>query len=888
MIMQRQNSTSSLAYVLVLVFSLASTTIFSISAHCSEAAVKIGVLAYRSKEQVLAQWQPLASVLKQAMPEREFVVEALTYPEMNKAIASGHLDFVLTNPGHYIFLAKRSGLSAPLATLVVNLKGQRITTFGGVIFSRADSADITALSDIKGKAIASVDAYSLGGYQMQAYELSLAGVRIPRDVKLTALGMPHDNVIRAVLDGHADVGFVRTGVLESMAREGKLDMRQIKVLKRQNLPNYPVELSTRLYPEWPFTAMPNVNEELAQQVAGVLFQLQKRTEVTRAIGIHGFTVPADYSTVADLLRELRFPPFEAAPTFTLQDIWTRYRLQLIGGLLAIGLIMMLMSRLLLTKRKLEVEKRLVLQQKQHLQDSEERYRLLTDNASDVISTINIDGVFTYVSPSVEKLRGYTQAEALLQNAEEIFTPDALVIITEYSGQLFVKVQARLPIEPFRGELELRCKNGSTVWTEVTIAPIIDTDVGKIVELVSVIRDITERKRAEEEREGLQAQLLQGQKIQAIGILAGGIAHDFNNILGAIIGYAEIAKDDIPPESNAIKSLDKVLAASHRAATLVKQILTFSRQEKIEPSPLKPAHVVKEAIDLIRPALPSTIEVRRYIDSNTKSILVNPTQVHQIVMNLCTNAFHAMEQAGGILEITLKDCELSQEDLKNNYPEVLPGCFVVLSVSDTGPGIAAEISGIIFDPYFTTKEVGKGTGMGLAIVHGIVTSYGGFIICENNIGGGTVFRVFFPALEQEVVAEVESVEEVLSGTERILFVDDEEMLADLGKVMLEHLGYEVTSQTSSLEALATFQNQPNRFDAVITDQTMSDMTGMELARKILQIRPNIPIILCTGYSSVINEEQAKAEGIKGFADKPVTKKVIAVILRKVLDESRKEG
>ena len=254
-----------------------------------------------------------------------------------------------------------------------------------------------------------------------------------------------------------------------------------------------------------------------------------------------------------------------------------------------------------------------------------------------------------------------------------------------------------------------------------------------------------------------------------------------------------------------------------------------------------------------------------------------------MMNLCTNALHAMEQGGGILEITLNDCELSQDDLKD-APEVLPGSFVVLSVSDTGSGIDPDIWGKIFDPYFTTKRVGKGTGMGLSIVHGIVASYGGFIISENNLGGGTIFRVFFPALAQEVLPEVESVEVAPCGTERILFVDDEEILADLGKVMLEHLGYEVTSRTSSQGALALFQNQPNSFDVVITDQTMPDMTGIDLARRLLQIRPDLPIILCTGYSALISEERAKAEGIKGFVMKPLSKQVIATLLRAVLDEN----
>ena len=391
-----------------------------------------------------------------------------------------------------------------------------------------------------------------------------------------------------------------------------------------------------------------------------------------------------------------------------------------------------------------------------------------------------------------------------------------------------------------------------------------------------------RKQTEEETKALQSQLLQAQKMEAIGTLAGGIAHDFNNILGAIIGYTELATACIPQEAEATRHLGKVMNASERAATLVKQILAFSRQANIEKIPLKPRQIVEEAIKLLRPSLPSTIKINQKIDTATKSILADPTQVHQILMNLCTNAFHAMEQTGGTLEITLQDTSLASEDLQHK-PEIQPGAFVLLSVRDTGPGIPQKIRDKIFDPYFTTKAAGKGTGMGLAITLGIITSYGGFLTCESEIGKGTVFEIYFPAINQEIASNVGSVEISLPGTEHILLVDDELLLADLGTMILEGLGYTVTMRTSSLEALALFQSQPEQFDAVITDQTMPDMTGMDLAKRMLQIRPELPIILCTGYSNLITGEEAKAEGVKGFIEKPMTKKAIATLLRKILDD-----
>jgi two-component system CheB/CheR fusion protein len=433
---------------------------------------------------------------------------------------------------------------------------------------------------------------------------------------------------------------------------------------------------------------------------------------------------------------------------------------------------------------------------------------------------------------------------------------------------------------YNTEWRVNLPDGSERWLMSRGQPLRDQH-NRVVRYLGIVMDITERKRAEKEKKAMQAQLMQAQKMEAIGTLAGGIAHDFNNILAAVLGYTEMARDASPAGSAIAHDLDKVLEAGGRASNLVKQILTFSREASIERTPLQPLCLVKEALKLLRPALPSTISIRQRLDAATSPILADPTQVHQIVMNLCTNAFHAMEQTGGVLEITLRNREISPSDLLKN-PGMQPGNFVLLSIGDTGPGIPPAIRDKIFEPYFTTKEAGKGTGMGLSIVHGIVAAMGGFITYEGGPGEGSLFQVFFPAVEREVAVVAKPVEKIAAGNERILFIDDEEMLAEMGKIMLERLGYKVTVRTSSVEALATFQNQPDQFDAVITDQTMPGLTGVELARRMLRIRPDIPLILCTGYSNLVNEEQAKAIGIKGFIMKPMTKRDIAQMLRAVLE------
>ena len=399
--------------VLILIACLANVALSFIPAYGAE-PIKLGVLASPSKAQALAQWQSLAGILKQAMPERDFVVVALSHPELDQAVAARQLDFVLTDAGHYLLLRNRNGLSSPLATLASNGTGQSLTVYGGVIFSRAEQADINTLSDIKGKTVAAVATESQTAYQMQAYELSRVGIRLPQDVKLITTGFSQDQVVEAVLAGRADVGFVRSGVLEGMVREGKLDIKQLKILNRQDLPDFPLQVSTRLYPEWPFAAMPHIEENLARGVAVTLFELEDNTAVTRAMGIYGFVVPADYSPVEDVLRELRMPPFEVAPPFTLQDVWARYYWQTTGALLAGGVILFLGVSVLLMYRRLAAKRFLLLQQQQKLQELEGFRSRVFD--SSVLPIVVMDAVtfqFVDCNPAAVHIYGFPSREEVL-------------------------------------------------------------------------------------------------------------------------------------------------------------------------------------------------------------------------------------------------------------------------------------------------------------------------------------------------------------------------------------------------------------------------------------------------------------------------------------------
>ncbi|MBW1741609.1 MAG: response regulator [Deltaproteobacteria bacterium] len=400
-------------------------------------------------------------------------------------------------------------------------------------------------------------------------------------------------------------------------------------------------------------------------------------------------------------------------------------------------------------------------------------------------------------------------------------------------------------------------------------------------LMRAMQYAIERKRAEEEKRKLEAELRQAQKMEAIGTLAGSIAHEFNNILGIILGNTDSALDCIPEWSPARYNLDGVRKACLRAKDVVKQILIFSRQSVEGKKPLQISLVVKDALKLLRASLPTTIEIRQNIQDQVGTILADPTLIHQVMMNLCINAAHAMRQKDGVLEVSLVDLELDA-DAVAQYPDLTPGSYLRLSVSDTGHGIEPEIIDRIFDPYFTTKGLAEGTGMGLAVVQGTVKSHGGVITVQSKPGEGTTFHIFFPRIESQVTPKSEVATPLPRGNERILFVDDEEMLADMGQRMLERLGYEVVATTVSVKALESFRAQPDKFDLVITDQTMPHMTGEMLAKELIRIRPDIPIILCTGFSEAITPERAKAMGIREFMMKPIDTSELGKSIRRVLD------
>jgi len=504
---------------------------------------------------------------------------------------------------------------------------------------------------------------------------------------------------------------------------------------------------------------------------------------------------------------------------------------------------------------------------------ERKYRAIFENAAMGIFQTNSEGRIISANSAFARILGYESPEEVVDT------------VTDIAGQVYVNPEQRTELLQLMNEygtfqereIQFFRKDRNVVWVTIN-GRVMSDGSGKVIFYNGAILDITERK-------SLELQLRQAQKMEAIGTLAGGIAHDFNNILSAVMGYADLALRESQMSDHLRRYIEQINKAGIRAGELVKQILTFSRQSDEKLYPLKISPIVKEVMKLLRASLPATIEIHQKIQTEPDTVLGNPTHIHQILMNLCTNAAHAMGATKGTLKVGLAPVEIKPDDVLINHG-LIPGMYINLTVSDTGQGIPPGIMDKIFDPFFTTKKPGEGTGMGLSVVHGIVKRYGGTIAVHSEVGKGTEFNVYFPLLiETERKWEKESAVNIIGGEERILFVDDEEVLVDLGHSMLSGLGYQVVGRTSCMEALEFFRTRPGRFDLVITDMTMPNMTGIELAQKLMLIRPDIPIILCTGFSEVITPDRAKKLGIRELIMKPIILEQLAAAIRREIDRKK---
>lgn len=504
-----------------------------------------------------------------------------------------------------------------------------------------------------------------------------------------------------------------------------------------------------------------------------------------------------------------------------------------------------------------------------LKESEAKYKTIVENIEEGYYEVDLAGNMVLCNDAMCRIVGYSRDELVgMNNRQYMDTDTAKKVYSTFNSVYYSGTSVTIP------GWKLTRKDGAQRTVEVSVSLIRDSE-NKPCGFCGVVRDVTDRER-------FQMQLSQSQKMEAIGTLAGGIAHDFNNILYAMIGFTELALEEVPENTPLYSYLKAVLESGQRAKDLINQILTFSRQGQQERKLLNVGPIVKEGLKFLRASLPATIEIVHSLEPNLKPIIADPTQIHQILMNLCTNAAHAMREKGGVLDITLAHVELGSKDSGEDL-NIDPGSYLRLTVNDTGTGMPPDFIQRIFDPYFTTKEAGEGTGLGLAVVHGIVQSCGGTIKVHSELGAGSSFQVYLPTVEGDAKTTSPKTEVVVGGRERILFVDDEQVVVEMTGKILERLGYDTTTRTSSIEALELFKAKANHFDLVITDMTMPGMTGIELTKEIRKIRSSIPVILCTGFSDLISEQRTESLGVKEVILKPILMNQMAAAIRRSLDD-----
>lgn len=506
---------------------------------------------------------------------------------------------------------------------------------------------------------------------------------------------------------------------------------------------------------------------------------------------------------------------------------------------------------------------------QELKESEERYRQLIENANDAIFVVR-DATMKFHNPKTEEMIGYSGEELhRIPFIDLVHSDDRDMVVENH--------MKRLQGEAFHSTYSFRVihKAGHVIWGELN-AVLITWDGEPAV--LCFIRDISEQKRLEE-------QVRQKQRLESIGTLAGGIAHDFNNMLAAITGFTELALLESGQDRRQQDRLEEVLKAGKRARDLVNQILTFSRQSDGERKPIRLRTILEDCLNMIRASVPAAMEIRREFETPSDRVLADTTQLHQVMINLFSNAAHAMRGQGGILEVSLTEEHLDAE-AAGRHADLKPGTYLNLTVKDTGHGMEKAVTDRVFDPFFTTKGPGEGSGMGLAVVHGIVKRHQGAISVQSKPGSGTVFTVLLPQFDKVTGSDDESVPSIVSADARVLFVDDEPALAKLYQEMLDRMGYRVVACTSGLEALEAFRTNPERFDLVVTDLNMPNMTGLDLAKELLKIRPNTPVILCTGFSETVGGEKARRLGIRETLRKPILADDLAQAIGRVLDPSNR--
>ncbi|NHA13399.1 PhnD/SsuA/transferrin family substrate-binding protein [Thioalkalivibrio sp. XN279] len=706
--------------------------------------VTIGILAFRPHPQVAAQWRPLEDYLRAAVPEYEFRIEPLYYVELNEAVAARRLDFVLTNPGHYIQLSRLSGLSSPLVTLVRDAGGAPLQAFGGVIFTRADNPRLSVLADLHGRRIAAASEASLGGFQMQVGEMLSHGLKRPDRGDFLFTGMPHDAVVEAVISGQAEAGFVRTGLIESMVREGRLDAAALKVLDPQKLPGFPFLASTRLYPEWPLAAMPHSDSDLARQVAAALLDLDADGATAEAIGIHGFGIPGDYSIVEDLLRELRLPPFEILPTITSADLWRHYRWWIVSLALAALVIVALGIRLWTARSQLARDHERLARViwgtnvgtwEWNVQTGEtrfnERWADIVGCRLEELQPVSIETWMSFAHPE-----DLSRSEAALQ--------------AHFSGE----------VDHYECEARMRHRDGHWVWVLDRGRVISWTRDGKPEWMAGTHLEVTRRKEAEvaleAHRDHLEAlvgartaDLILAKEAaevanRAKSIFLANMSHELRTPMNGIIGMAALARR-ATSDTRVQKYLDQVLASADELLGMISRILDFSKLESerldLVPVRFRVKEVLDPVVDLARGRCVDKgllLEIDAAAELESTELTADAARIRQVLLALVENALKFTEEGEINLCVRLmQSAEAAQSALH-------------FTVQDTGVGVPDQVRAEIFKPFRQADETSTrafgGTGLGLALSKQLVELMGGNMGFDSIPGAGSRFWFSVPVAQ----------------------------------------------------------------------------------------------------------------------------------------------
>ncbi len=879
--LDKKNNKSNLLIAILIVFSLIPLNLCI--GKDNTTIITIGVLAKRGNSICMKRWTPTAKYLTGRIPGKTFKIVPLNFNDVVPCVQNGKCDFVLVNPVFYVELEKQFGVDR-IATLRNSYLDHGYTQFGGTVFCRADETEIKTFKDLKGKICAAPDPNAFGSWIAVCRELKNAGINPYKDFKTVKFVHTMDAVVYAVKNKIADAGSVRTDILEHMTAEHKINIKNFRIIglkKKQvkSVKTFPFVRSTRLYPEWPFAATGHVSDKLAKQVALALIAMPENSHAARAAECKGWTIPLNYQHVHECLKELKLGPYKNSGNMNFKEVMKKYWYFIVVFIVLIAILTGALIVFLIFNQKIKAsneklileiterrqkERELLAAQKQ-LKESEARLKNVFQ-ASPLGITLVKNRRILWHNDNMAKMSGYSSDEFYGKNARMLYTDDE-------EFERVGRVINSLGPNKKTSEIETRWvrKDGSEFDCHIRYALIEPEKKDSIV--LAIVDDITERKKADQEKEKLRAQLNQAQKMESIGILAGGIAHDFNNILTSIIGNADLILMDIDKNSDIYKDIEEIRKAGQRAATLTRQLLAFSRKQIISPEIMNLNKTVTSLEKMLHRLIGEDIDLIIKCAPDLPHIKADPGQMEQIVMNLVVNARDALPGGGEIIIETL-DTVLDEKYFKNHAVKPCIGKYVMLAITDNGTGMDEKTQSRIFEPFFTTKEMGHGTGLGLSTVYGIVKQNNGHVWVYSEKNKGTTFKIYLPAITDETNTDsdtktITKISKKCSGkaSETILIAEDDDMLRYMTKKMLEKAGYTVFTAKNGEEAIKFVEACNIPIDLLLTDVVMPGMNGKTLARHIKTKLSNIKVVYTSGYTAnVIAHHGVLGEGVS-FIQKP---------------------